>query len=116
MPQERHNPYPRPSVNEIHGAPGERAEKAARFIATREFHGIPQRAFILGDNDHSPVMRSLRTFTPEVYRLLELVEGLSLPPDEECMRQVHVVRDMLDNPVILEMEAQDVEEGEDDAS
>lgn len=116
MPQERHNPYPHPSEDEIRQAPGEPAEKAARFIVTRDFHGISQRAFLLGENDHSPVMRSLRTFTPEVYRLIELVEGLSLSPDDECMRQVHVVRDMLDNPVILEMEAQDADEGEDDGS
>ena len=95
----RANPYPYVSQEEAKQAPGDPAAKAARNIATREFQGIPQRAFILGDNDHSPVMRSLRSFTPEVYRLVDLVDGLSLPPDHDAQRQADIVRDMLDNPV-----------------
>jgi len=111
MPEDkRKNPFPYPVPEEIANAPGDAPTKAARHIATRDFQGIPQRAFLLGSNDHSPILRSLRSFTPEVYRLIELVEGLNLPPDSECERQVQVVRDMLDNPVLLEMEATDDED------
>lgn len=95
------NPYPYVTREEAAAAPGDRIAKAARNIATREFQGIPQRAFLLGDNDHSPVMKSLRSFVGPVYELLALIdvgEDGGGPLDTAARR----VQDMLDNPVTSE--------------
>lgn len=76
MPEEKHpNPYPTTTAEEFIAAPGTREEKAARCIAARKFEGIPTRAFLLGDNDHSPVMQGIRDLTGAVYELLDSLEG-----------------------------------------
>lgn len=70
----RANPYPYPTAEEFEMAPGTREQKAARCIAARKFGGIPTRAFLLGDNDHSPLMQGLTEFTAAVYKLLDRIE------------------------------------------
>lgn len=67
----RANPYPYPTAEEFHAAPGTREQKAARCIAARKFGGIPSRAFLLGENDHSPLMLGLLDLTTLCYRLLD---------------------------------------------
>lgn len=67
----RANPYPYPTAEEFHAAPGTREQKAARCIAARKFGGIPTRAFLLGDNDHSPLMLGLVDLTTLCYRILD---------------------------------------------
>ena len=104
MPEEkRPNPYPYVTRAEAAAAPGDRIAKGARNIATRAFQGIPQREFLTGGNDHSPVMKSLREFVGPVHDLLDAVdeavgENGGGPLDTAARR----VRDMLDNPVTLE--------------
>jgi len=65
------NPYPYPTAEEVAAAPGERGIKAARNIATRRFEGIPGRAFLLGSNDHSPMLRGIADLTELCYRILD---------------------------------------------
>lgn len=65
------NPYPTATAAEFDAAPGTREQKAARCIAARRFAGIPTRGFLLGGNDHSPMMQGLLDFTTEVYALLD---------------------------------------------
>lgn len=74
----RANPFPFPTAAEVEAAGGSRAQKAARVVAVNKFDGIPRRAFLLGGNDHSPVMKSLVSFTEVVYELLDRIE----PGDE----------------------------------
>lgn len=72
MPEEKiPNPYPTTTAEEIAAAPGGREIKAARKIAVRRFDGIPSRAFLLGDNDHSPVLQGLLDLTTLCYQVLD---------------------------------------------
>lgn len=74
----RANPYPYLTAAEFEASEGTREEKGARCIAARRFGGIPTRAFLLGDNDHSPVMKGLREFVGEVYKLVDLIDTANL--------------------------------------
>lgn len=67
----RANPYPFPTAAEALAAPGTREEKAARNVISRHVHGIPKRAFILGEADHAPVMHGIRDLVTAVYALLD---------------------------------------------
>lgn len=71
MPQERANPYPNATPAEVEAAPGGREIKAARNIAVRKFGGIPVRAFLLGENDHSPMLKGVVDLTTACYALLD---------------------------------------------
>lgn len=83
MPEEKiPNPYPTATAGEFDAAPGTREQKAARCIAARRFAGIPTRGFLLGGNDHSPVMQGLLDFTTEVYALIDEIAASDLPFDE----------------------------------
>lgn len=66
----RANPYPFPTAAEVEAAPGDRATKAARNIATRYIDGIPKRAFLLGEYDNAPIMRGIRDLTMAIYAYL----------------------------------------------
>lgn len=93
----RANPYPYPTAEEVDAAPGTRAQKAARNIATRQFKGIPIRAFLLGQNDHSPVMQGLTEFTEAVYRLTDEIEKISaLPGQPELLARAQAVVTMME--------------------
>lgn len=78
MPAEHPNPYPHPTAEEVAAAPGSREQKAARNIASRAFDGIPRRAFLLGDADHSPVVRGIAEATEVAYRLVDLIDEANL--------------------------------------
>lgn len=93
----RQNPYPYPTQEDVDAAPGDRVEKAARNVATRAFQGIPQRAFLLGDADHSPVMRSIREFIGPVYELLDDLAARGI-----ASNHADKVREMLAKPVLRE--------------
>jgi len=67
----RANPFPHLTAEEFEASEGTREQKGARCIAARRFGGIPTRAFLLGDNDHSPVMKGLHEFSAAVYGLLD---------------------------------------------
>lgn len=76
MPDEkRDNPFPHPTLDEILAAPGSREEKSARYVATRHFvGGIPSRAFLLGENDHSSMMQGIRDLVTATFALLDALE------------------------------------------
>lgn len=79
MPTEHPNPYPHPTAEEVEAAPGDRAQKAARNIASRAFDGIPRRAFLLGDADHSPVVKGIVDLTTLCYDLIDEVDRQNEP-------------------------------------
>lgn len=68
-------PFRDVTASEVEAAPGSREQKAARCIAARKFGGIPTRAFLLGDNDHSPVMKGVVDLTTLCYQLVDAIEG-----------------------------------------
>lgn len=74
MPQERSNPYPHATAEEVAAVGGSRQMKAARNIAVRRFGGIPVRAFLLGENDHSPMLNGIADFADAVYSLTDAVK------------------------------------------
>jgi hypothetical protein len=99
MPEEkRANPFPHPTLEEVMAAPGTREEKAARFVATRHFvGGIPSRAFLLGDNDHSSMMQGVRDLTTAVFTLLDALDA----NDETAYRTAYItLKAMLETPVM----------------
>lgn len=71
----RANPFPYLTAEEFAASEGTREQKGARCIAARRFGGIPTRAFLLGDNDHSPMMKGVLEFTAAVYKLADLIEN-----------------------------------------
>lgn len=68
-------PFRDVTASEVEAAPGSREQKAARCIAARKFGGIPTRTFLLGDNDHSPMMKGIVDLTTEVYKLADLIQN-----------------------------------------
>lgn len=74
MPQERSNPYPHATTEEVAAVGGSRELKAARNIAVRRFGGIPVRAFLLGENDHSPILNGISDLTDSVYQLTDAIK------------------------------------------
>lgn len=87
----RANPYPYPTAAEVAAVPGDRAVKASRNIAVNQFGGIPRRAFLLGGNDHSPVMKGLIAFVGKVYDLVDTIDaanGASEVPSVEEWLQI----------------------------
>lgn len=74
----RANPFPYLTAEEFAASEGTREQKGARCIAARRFGGIPTRAFLLGDNDHSPMMKGVLEFTAAVYKLADLIDEANL--------------------------------------
>lgn len=74
MPAEIDNPYPDVTPSELANAPGSLAQKAARNVAVAEFGGIPRRPLLLGENDHSPMMRGVTKFTGAVLEMLDAMD------------------------------------------
>lgn len=73
-------PFRDATASEVEAAPGSREQKAARYIAARRFGGIPTKGFLLGDNDHSPMMKGVVDLTTEVYKLTDMIgEAGDLP-------------------------------------
>lgn len=73
-------PFRDATASEVEAAEGSREQKAARFIAARRFGGIPTKAFLLGNNDHSPMMKGIVDLTTEVYKLADMIAGAGEGP------------------------------------
>lgn len=79
----RANPFPYLTAAEFEASEGTREQKGARCIAARCFGGIPTRAFLLGDNDHSPMMKGVLEFTAAVYKLVDLIDEAGDMPESK---------------------------------
>lgn len=88
----RANPYPHLTAAEFHAAPGTREQKAARCIAARKFGGIPTRGFLVGSNDHSPVMQGIVDLTTLCYQILD-----DFGEDSNAHPKLLELRDMLED-------------------
>lgn len=75
MPQDRSNPIPFPTAEEVEAAPGDRAIKAARNIVSRRIEGIPKRGYIMGECDHAPVVKGIRDLTEAIYDFMDKLDG-----------------------------------------
>lgn len=78
MPAERNSVYPHvtPEQWEAIKAETSPAVIAARSVAVTKFGGsIPARAFLTGENDHSPLMRGLIEYTSAVHALMAAMEA-----------------------------------------
>lgn len=73
----RANPYPYPTAEDVAAAPGGREIKAARNIVSRKTRGIPQRGFLLGESDHSPVVQGVLDLTTLCYKLVEQIDEMN---------------------------------------
>ncbi len=62
MPQERENPYPFPTPEEIAQWASETdpATAAARQVMARNIEGLYRRPYLKGDSDHAPVLKGVR--------------------------------------------------------
>lgn len=106
MPEEKRSISPWPTREEFDAAPGDRVAKGARNVAANDFQGIPQRSFLLGSNDASPVMRSIRVFVDKVY---DLLDNMDTPERDE---KAQAVREMLTVPNIHPAQAIEVPDDE----
>ena len=72
MPQERENQFPSVTAAEWQEIMEQHdpAQTAARAVVARHITGVPRRAFLIGDNDHSTVMRGVLDYTAAVLDLL----------------------------------------------
>lgn len=94
----RANPFQYPTREEAKAAPGTREQKAARFVVTRKMGGIPTRAFLVGDNDHSAVMQGVLDLTTAAYTLFESIDWNAVEP---TTREAGLAMlGMLEEPVI----------------
>lgn len=88
----RANPSPVTTAEEVRAAPGSREEKAARNIAVRRFGGIPRRAFLLGNNDHSPVVKGIVDLAGACYAVLD-----AFAEESNAHPTLLALRDMLED-------------------
>lgn len=65
------NPAPTTAAAEIESSPGDRAAKAARFIVVRHIPGGPRRTYLIGDNDHAPILAGVRDLTAACFKVLD---------------------------------------------
>ena len=100
MPQERENQYRMPTATDADEAPGDKAQKAARYVVTRNIKGIPQRAFILGHNDHAPIVKGVHDLTKRVWALLDHLDPEPDAPsilDRQTLDLIEEVRVVLED-------------------
>lgn len=71
-------PPPTVTAADVEAAPGTREQKAARNVAARRFGGIPTRGYLLGHNDHSPMMRGIADLTTACYKVLDAIPAADL--------------------------------------
>lgn len=96
MPQERDSQYPYPTRAEVDAMPGDRALKAARNIMVRNVTGVPRRPFLMGENDHAPILNGVKDLTEAVYEVLD-----AIPPDQmngTLREKVEGLTAILDDP------------------
>ena len=72
------DPYPYPTAAEVDQAPGDYFDKAARNIVASKIEGIPRRAFLLGNNDKSVVMKGVREFIVAVDEIISAIAPADL--------------------------------------
>jgi hypothetical protein len=98
MPQDRDNPYPYPTAEDVANAPGGREIKAARNVVVRHIPGVPRRPYLVGENDHEPIMRGVADLTTLVYRLLDAIHEVSGgSPDGDLLDPINDVRVALEH-------------------
>lgn len=73
-------------ASEVEAAPGTREQKSARYVAARRFGGIPVKAFLLGDNDHSPMMQGIVDLTTVCWAVIDAVHAEQNMSSEEFAR------------------------------
>lgn len=89
----RADPYPYPTAQEVYAAPGDPIIKATRNIAVRKIQGIGRRGFLLGENDHSPMVSGLAEFVTEVRKLIDAIAPADL--SGTLLEQVDTVNGMM---------------------
>lgn len=82
------NPYPETRPEEIQGT---REEIAARRVVVRHIDGIPQRGYLIGDNDQAPIVRGVRDLVTAAYELLD-----ELAPDSNMYPAAFKLRAILE--------------------
>lgn len=87
MPAEIENPYPQTTAAEIEAVGGSREQRAARIIAQNAFDGIPRRAFLLGQADHSPVVKGIVGLTTAAYKLVDLIDNANNVTDRPTAKE-----------------------------
>lgn len=102
MPADIPNSYPFPTATEALEAPGDRVAKGARFVAARHIRGLARRAFIVGENDHAPVLKGVRDLVEKVYALVDSLDATEDPLtgptlDEEVLSRVALIKTMLED-------------------
>ena len=93
MPAEIPNPYPQTTAAEIAEVDGTREQRAARIVAQRAFDGIPRRAFLLGQADHSPVVKGIVQLTTAVYKLVDLIDDANNVTDRPTVKEWNAIID-----------------------
>lgn len=88
MPQDRENPFPFPTAEEVEAAPGDPAMKAARNVVTRHIPGIPRRGFLLGGNDTSPILQGVRDLTAAALALCDEIDPEPDAPVPHLSREI----------------------------
>lgn len=75
MPQERHNPFPMPTAEEVAEwqTNTDAATAAARNIIVRNIHGLYRRPYLRGDSDHAPILKGIRDLAEVAIEALELL-------------------------------------------
>lgn len=93
MPQERESQSPTVSAADWSRETDKvsRGLAAARLIAARQITGIPHRPYLLGQSDHSPVIRSLTDFCEKVYKMLDATNNTDFPMSADLEDAASVV-------------------------
>lgn len=95
MSQERENQYPHVTKADWEAIKAEHdpANTAARAVVARYITGVPRRAFLTGENDHSVVMRGVTEFTAAVLDVLN--HHPESPAYAQCVERVRAI---MENP------------------
>ncbi len=77
MPQERHNPFPMPTPQEISQWQNatDPATAAARNVMVRNIHGLFRRPFLRGDCDSAPILQGVRDLTERCFALALAIQN-----------------------------------------
>lgn len=104
MPQERDNQYPHVTAEQWEDIKRNtpREVVAARALIARNITGVPKRPYLVGDNDHAPILRGLVEFTTEVYKLVDAIDaanpGLTGDPADRIIDANAEIVSMMEDP------------------
>lgn len=92
MPQERNNPYPMPTPEEMAewATETDPATAAARYVVIRRIEGLFRRPYLRGDCDHAPVLKGVRDLTEACVALLDALETQEAFHDPDMRTSVEV--------------------------